>query len=69
MERISTWFIWFYWLFKGKIPTVKQAKEMGLKHETNVYGDGIIMTGYCRSFWNDKYGRRFGCSQLDGGTK
>jgi hypothetical protein len=61
MKRITTWCKWFAWLFR-KIPTTKQAIEMGLKHETNIYGDGINMTG-CRSFWNDEYGRRFGCEQ------
>lgn len=66
MKRITTWCKWFAWLFR-KIPTTKQAIEMRLKHETNIYGDGINMTG-CRSFWNDEYGRRFGCEQLlDGG--
>lgn len=57
------------WALIGKkLPTVEKAVEMELTHETNIYGDLIIHTGYCRSFWLDKYGNRYGCSQLlDGG--
>lgn len=62
MKKIITWIIWFSWLFR-KIPTTRQALAMGLTHEKNIFGDAINMTG-CRSFWNDKYGRRFGCLEL-----
>ncbi len=67
-KRISTFFTWLISIFKGKIPTVINAVEMGLIHTTNIYGDGINMTG-CRSFWMDNYGRTFRCNQLlDGGN-
>jgi hypothetical protein len=53
------------WALIGKkVPTVEKAIEMGLTHDTNIYGDLIIHTGYCRSFWLDKYGNTYGCSQL-----
>lgn len=63
MKRITTFFKWLFWLFKGKIPTIDKAIAMGLTHETNIFGDAILMTG-CRSYWNDEYGRRFGCEEL-----
>lgn len=69
MERLSTWFIWALWFFRGKIPTAKQAMEMGLTHETNVHGDLIILSGYCRSYWKDAYGRSFSCEELYKGGK
>lgn len=67
--RIYYFFKSLAWSIIGKkIPTIEKAIKMGLTHQTNIYGDGIIMTGYCRSFWLDKYGNTYGCSQLlDGG--
>lgn len=63
--RIYCFFKSLIWALIGKkIPTVKKAQEMGLNHDTNIYGDGIIMTGYCRSFWKDKYGNTYGCEEL-----
>ncbi len=62
MKRVTTFFTWLIWLFRGTIPTTAKALQMGLTHETNVYGDGINMTG-CRSFWNDAYRRRFRCDE------
>ncbi len=64
MKRATTFFTWLrHFLFKGNIATTKQATDMGLTHETNIYGDMINWTG-CRSFWNDAYGRRYLCDHL-----
>jgi len=58
-----------YWLrsFK-KIKTVKEAQDMGLTHLTNVHGDAINYVN-CRSYWKDKYGNSYRCSEfLAGGA-
>ena len=58
MEKIFFWFRSF-----RKVKTVQQAQNMGLIHETNIFGDGINFTN-CRSFWKDKYGHTYRCDEL-----
>ncbi len=58
MERIKFWFRSF-----KLVPSVEIAHNMGLKHFTNVFGDGINHLN-CRSLWSDKYNNSYRCSEL-----
>ena len=47
------------------IETTDKARERGLVHDVNVYGDPINHFS-CRSFWKDKYGFYYRCKELNG---
>ena len=67
MNKLTNFLLWLSWLFR-KIPTTTKAEQMGLTHYTNIHGDMINHTG-CRSFWQDKNGRIYGCKELFKGGK
>jgi hypothetical protein len=46
-----------------KVKTVKQAEEMGLRWEVNIYGDRINAVD-CRSIWVDEYNNPYRCEEL-----
>lgn len=52
----------FYHRFRV-IKTQQIAYERGLMHYRNVHGDEINFTN-CRSFWADKFGFLYRCSEL-----
>ncbi len=59
IRRLAFWFRSF-----KRIETVSQAKEMGLTHTTNIFGDMIIHQNWARSIWHDGYGNAYRCDEL-----
>ena len=58
MNRLKLW-----WLRTFKVITNKKAKELGLKHQQNIYGDMINRLN-CRSIWEDDKGRTYRVEHL-----
>jgi len=57
--NLSLWFIRNF-----KVITNAEAKEIGLKHLRNVYGDEINRTN-CRSIWVDNKQRQYRARYLE----
>ena len=58
MKKIKFWFRSF-----KHIKTIKNAQEIGLEWQFNVYGDNINLWN-CRSVWCDEFGFLYRCQEL-----
>ena len=54
----------FYYRFTV-IKTTEKAREMGLTHYCNLFGDAIDQYN-CRSFFTDSYGNVYRCREFRG---
>jgi hypothetical protein len=64
IDRVICFLKAFVFNFVGlNIKTSAEAQRRGLSHCTNVFGDGINITG-CRSMWIDRYGNKYKCDEL-----
>lgn len=59
ISRFSLW-----WIRTFKVISNQKAKELGLRHWRNVYGDEINHLN-CRSIWLDYKGRKYRVSHLE----
>ena len=59
ISRFSLW-----WIRTFKVISNQRAKELGLRHWRNVYGDEINHTD-CRSIWVDDKSRQYYVSHLE----
>ena len=59
MKRFNLWFIRIF-----KVISNERAKELGLKHWRNVYGDEINRIN-CRSIWFDYKGKAYRVKYLE----
>ena len=58
MKKIKYWF-----RSLKRIKTVKNAQDMNLEWQFNVYGDVVNMWN-CRSIWCDEFGFLYKCKEL-----
>lgn len=61
-DVISRFYLW--WIRTFKVISNKKAKELGLRHWRNVYGDEINHIN-CRSIWFDDKSRQYRVSHLE----
>ncbi len=61
-RKASKLYLWFIRNFK--VITNHEAKELGLKHIANIYGDRINDLG-CRSIWTDNKNREYRVMYLE----
>lgn len=59
ISRFSLW-----WIRTFKVISNQRAKELGLRHWRNVYGDEINHIN-CRSIWFDDKSRQYRVSHLE----
>ena len=59
ISRFSLW-----WIRTFRVISNQRAKELGLRHWRNVYGDEINHLN-CRSIWFDDKGRQYRVSHLE----
>jgi hypothetical protein len=59
ISRFSLW-----WIRTFKVISNQRAKELGLRHWRNVYGDEINHIN-CRSIWFDSNSRQYRVSHLE----
>jgi len=59
ISRFSLW-----WIRTFKVISNQRAKELGLRHWRNVYGDEINHLN-CRSIWFDDKSRQYRVSHLE----
>jgi hypothetical protein len=59
ISRFSLW-----WIRTFKVISNQRAKELGLRHWRNVYGDEINHIN-CRSIWFDNKSRQYRVSHLE----
>jgi len=59
ISRFSLW-----WIRTFKVISNQKAKELGLRHWCNVYGDEINHLN-CRSIWLDDKSRKYRVSHLE----
>ena len=59
ISRFSLW-----WIRNFKVISNQRAKELGLRHLRNVYGDEINHIN-CRSIWVDDKSRQYRVSHLE----
>jgi len=58
MKSIKLW-----WLRTFKVISTAKAKELGLSHSFNIYGDSINRMN-CRSVWTDSKKRQYRVEEL-----
>lgn len=61
-DSISRFSLW--WIRTFKVISNQRAKELGLRHWRNVYGDEINHLN-CRSIWVDDKSRQYRVSHLE----